>query len=203
MPRFLWLAFLFPFLPRFVAARCSDYVGFWIADYDKPDHRDYIEIYFDANLKRESRETYYRKTGEPSLLRGQDYGRLQDSVGKCFGIIDTARQVDSNMAPAGRVHTGKWFEFDYAVKNLDGQKMIHEVTTDTLDAGNGTVTLVHDTLKILYAGPNPVFLNKFIFAEPSAVLKAVRGTKRSIRLRDRYPVDGRRRNQRRRGDHPY
>jgi hypothetical protein len=201
---FLGLALLFPPMTRLVEARCSDYIGFWIADYDKPDHRDYIEFYFDGNLNRESRETYYKKTGEPFLIRGQDYGRLRDSVGKCFGIIDTAEQVDSNRAPAGRVHFGEWFEFDYAVKNINGQKMIHEVTADTLDSGNGTVTVIHDTLRILYASDRPVFLNKFLFGNPSVILdKADGGAEISFRPWDEYRVDGRRGSHRRKGWHPF
>jgi hypothetical protein len=178
------------FSAQAAGAKCSDYIGFWIADYDKADHRDYMEFHFDANLNREMRESYYRKTGEPDSTYGQDYGRLKDSIGRCFGIIDTARQVDSKMAPSGHVHFGEWFAFDFAIKNIDGRKMIYEVTADTLESGNGQLVIAYDTLKIEYVAASPVFLNKFIFPKPSASIKGYPRRKSEAGAMVGYRIDG-------------
>lgn len=141
------------FLGGSYAENCTGYFGFWTLDRVNNQRKNYREEFYDSQLKSEIRGYYEIFTPKDVYLE-QDYGRIKDSVGKCFSILDTTIQLDENGAPKGRITTGIWFELPPIIQDFSGTKVMREINNDL---GK------YDTIDFVFQSSSPKFMNKNLF----------------------------------------
>jgi hypothetical protein len=166
-----------------LASSCNDYSGFWVLDRLNDKRKNHRENFFGPDGKVEIRG-YYELFNPVDIYLEHDFGRLKDSLGKCYEVLDTAVQQDPNGSIKGRISTGEWFELPPIIKNQDGESIMREVFEDLG---------VYDTAETKLASAFPDFKNKDLFAVTGLNHRSSHSMERKGAGRFKiYGVDGRR-----------
>ena len=128
-----------------------------------------------------AKEILYGTDARAALLRGVD--KLADTVKITLGPkgrnVVLAKQFGAPLITNDGVTIAKEIELENAAENM-GAQLVREVATKTNDAaGDGTTTatllaqaLIHEGMKNVAAGANPLVLRKGIFKAVARALRA-------------------------------
>ncbi|MBQ8720441.1 MAG: chaperonin GroEL [Clostridia bacterium] len=140
-----------------------------------------------------AKEILYGAEARAALLRGVD--KLADTVKITLGpkgrnvVLD--KKFGAPLITNDGVTIAKEIELDYAPENM-GAQLVREVATKTNDAaGDGTTTatllaqvLIHEGMKNVTAGANPIILRKGIFKATDAAVEELHRRAKKVSGRD-------------------
>ena len=136
-----------------------------------------------------SKEILYGTDARAALLRGVD--KLADTVKITLGPkgrnVVLAKQFGAPLITNDGVTIAKEIELENAAENM-GAQLVREVATKTNDAaGDGTTTatllaqaLIHEGMKNVAAGANPMVLRKGIFKAVDAAVAELRNQSKKV-----------------------
>ena len=140
-----------------------------------------------------AKEILYGTEARAALLRGVD--KLADTVKITLGpkgrnvVLD--KKFGAPLITNDGVTIAKEIELDCAAENM-GAQLVREVATKTNDAaGDGTTTatllaqaLIHEGMKNVAAGANPMVLRKGIFKAVDAAIEELKSQSKTVNGRD-------------------
>ena len=140
-----------------------------------------------------AKEILYGTEARAALLRGVD--KLADTVKITLGpkgrnvVLD--KKFGAPLITNDGVTIAKEIELDNAAENM-GAQLVREVATKTNDAaGDGTTTatllaqsLIHEGMKNVAAGANPMVLRKGIFKAVDAAIEELKAQSKTVNGRD-------------------
>ncbi|HBJ18394.1 MAG TPA: chaperonin GroEL [Clostridiales bacterium] len=140
-----------------------------------------------------AKEIYYGADARAALLRGVD--KLADTVKITLGpkgrnvVLD--KKFGAPLITNDGVTIAKEIELDCAAENM-GAQLVREVATKTNDAaGDGTTTatllaqaLIHEGMKNVTAGANPMVLRKGMFKATDAAVAELKAQAKKVSGRD-------------------
>ncbi|MBC7237270.1 MAG: chaperonin GroEL [Chloroflexi bacterium] len=136
-----------------------------------------------------AKQLQFSTEARASLKRGLD--KLAEAVGTTLGPKGRNVALDKKWGAPTITHDGvtvaKEIELEDPYENM-GAQLLKEAATKTNDvAGDGTTTatvlaqaIIHEGLKNVAAGANPMLLKRGIEAATEAVVKAIRASARSV-----------------------